>query len=348
MRNSALYKEIAADLRNRLIGNQFVGDRLSPERELAKEYNISRITLRNALEVLRQENLIYKKGKSGNYIKRAVAPEKVLDNKNLSLVLINRDRFDLFHSNILIVLENFAKKFNLHIKFASLSNHQEAENFVNKLNENNMTDAVFLGGIITPVIAKDFKRSKIPVVLLGHLTYPDLIENEFDRVVTNNFEYSYMATDYLIRQGCHKLGLINRFSIQFALNNQYGFMKALDIAGIGFKDAMIIRSESESQDIAELENKTISFIHKNKPDGLVVANERMIPEVFSAISKTNEKKDMKVITIGGSHKEFSWNYNLLSINLEKIVKEALKILVQRLRYPGSEYIHYEYNDFKII
>ncbi len=343
--SSTLYREVAADLRNRIISNQFKGERLDSERKLALEYKVNRITLRNALELLRQENLIYKKEKSGNYIKKSISPDQVLRDKTVAFVLVSRDRFDLYHANILMLLEGFARKYDLHVSFSSLSTHNDTKDFVRKMNRNGRADAIFLGGLITPGIAREFKKSKVPAILMGHLTYPDPVENEFDRVTVDNFEYSYLATDYLIRQGCRKLGLINRFSIQFALNNQYGFMKALDLAGIKFKEEMVIRSEGDQA--SETENKTVRLIKNQSPDALFVANERMLPEVFSAISKT-DMKNIKVITIGGVHKEFSWNYNLLSINLEKIVKEVLKILVQRLRYPECDYIHYEYSDFKII
>lgn len=53
------YREIAATLRDRLVGGEFAAGKLLPsEAELSAEHEASRVTVRRALEVLRDEGLI--------------------------------------------------------------------------------------------------------------------------------------------------------------------------------------------------------------------------------------------------------------------------------------------------
>ena len=56
---AARYQEIAEDLRRRLVAGEFAEDRLLPsESELGAAYEASRVTVRKALELLREEGLV--------------------------------------------------------------------------------------------------------------------------------------------------------------------------------------------------------------------------------------------------------------------------------------------------
>ena len=51
------YQQIADDLRERL-GSVGVGQVLASESELSAEFGVSRVTIRRALEILREEGLV--------------------------------------------------------------------------------------------------------------------------------------------------------------------------------------------------------------------------------------------------------------------------------------------------
>jgi len=64
------YQQIAADIRQRILdGDYRSGDKLPTESELMDEYGVSRIVIRNATEVLKNEGLVTKQQGSGTFVR---------------------------------------------------------------------------------------------------------------------------------------------------------------------------------------------------------------------------------------------------------------------------------------
>lgn len=65
----ALYQQLIDEIKNQITsGKLAVGDRLMTEFELSQEYNVSRITVRKAIEVLVEENILIKKQGIGTFV----------------------------------------------------------------------------------------------------------------------------------------------------------------------------------------------------------------------------------------------------------------------------------------
>ena len=64
-----IYERIFETLREEIIQRKYnVGDRVPSEKELADEYNVSRITSKKALEMLAEERLIVRKPGRGSFV----------------------------------------------------------------------------------------------------------------------------------------------------------------------------------------------------------------------------------------------------------------------------------------
>ena len=63
-----MYVRIAADLRTRIGSNDFPGGRLPPERILARHYSTNRLTLRKALSLLEDEDLLFRDSTRGTFV----------------------------------------------------------------------------------------------------------------------------------------------------------------------------------------------------------------------------------------------------------------------------------------
>lgn len=64
-----LYKKIAEDIKSRIKSQEYKeGDKLPSERELCERYNSSRITIRQSLELLEQEQLVIRKHGKGSFV----------------------------------------------------------------------------------------------------------------------------------------------------------------------------------------------------------------------------------------------------------------------------------------
>jgi DNA-binding GntR family transcriptional regulator len=70
-----VYFQIAADIRRRLDGGEWrAGGRIAPEVELAREYEVSRVTVRQALAELVKDDLLERRRGSGTYVKEQRRP----------------------------------------------------------------------------------------------------------------------------------------------------------------------------------------------------------------------------------------------------------------------------------
>ncbi len=72
-----LYYKIYKDLRNKIVGGYFEGGRLPTEKELCEEYDVSRMTVRKAMEQLNMEGLIERKKGKGTFVKKIGSEEQL-------------------------------------------------------------------------------------------------------------------------------------------------------------------------------------------------------------------------------------------------------------------------------
>ncbi len=87
-----LYEDVLTRLADLIEQGQFrPGDRLPPERVLAERLQVSRATLREALRIMQQQNLIVSRVGSGNYIAEANVRSIIYNLKHLGL----QDIFEL-------------------------------------------------------------------------------------------------------------------------------------------------------------------------------------------------------------------------------------------------------------
>ena len=70
-----LYNELATQIKS---GKYKPGDRIPPELKLSEIYRVSRVTVRNAIQQLVNEDLLIKKHGKGTYVKTQVYTEGIL------------------------------------------------------------------------------------------------------------------------------------------------------------------------------------------------------------------------------------------------------------------------------
>ena len=65
-----LYRQMADDLRRRIVADEFeVGESIPTEAQLSRDYRASRITVRHALDLLKQEGLLHREQGRGSFIR---------------------------------------------------------------------------------------------------------------------------------------------------------------------------------------------------------------------------------------------------------------------------------------
>lgn len=63
-----IYRKVIDDIKNRIFNDEFKDNRLPDERSLSESYEVSRSTIKRALDILVQQGVIFKKRGSGTFI----------------------------------------------------------------------------------------------------------------------------------------------------------------------------------------------------------------------------------------------------------------------------------------
>ncbi len=60
-----VYRTVMHDIKHKILHGEYQGMRLPDERSLAEEYQVSRSSMKRALELLAQQGIVFKKGAAG-------------------------------------------------------------------------------------------------------------------------------------------------------------------------------------------------------------------------------------------------------------------------------------------
>ena len=108
---SPLYLQLYAILSEKIQAKEYpAGTFLPSEKELAQEYGVSRITVRNALKLLKQRNLIEKKKGAGSFVK-----PQLIDQPLSTVIYFDQDVKRFGHEPSSTVLRNAITYADTHI-----------------------------------------------------------------------------------------------------------------------------------------------------------------------------------------------------------------------------------------
>ena len=109
-----LYLQVEADIKNRILSKQYMpGDKLPTENELSDQYNVSKITIRKAIQSLSDEGYVNKvqgKGTFINFKKDKLYLNKTSGFKESLSSLGHASRHDIIQASFLNADEDIAEK----------------------------------------------------------------------------------------------------------------------------------------------------------------------------------------------------------------------------------------------
>ncbi|MCF6175467.1 MAG: GntR family transcriptional regulator [Victivallaceae bacterium] len=328
-----IYEKIADDLRSRIENKEFANDRLPSERELAKHYDVNRITLRKAIDMLEQEKLISRDGTRGTFIGRRRARKS--GNLVIGFVLVGRSRIDQIHSVTIMELEQQLKQYNSHMMLFSISDEDEIDDVLATPAGNGLLDAVIITGLVSPRIAQKIGELGLPTILFGHLMYQSPVEKSFDRVFPDSLDYSYQAVKYLGDKGHKKIALINGPGYQWFLNIYQGYMRALDELDLEYDEILVEKCVQDTlvQGIRAMSN----LLKRECPNAVFVANERLGLGVVECLKTRGIKypEDIEIITVGTDHSELPGSEKVETVVIcwKSMIESALEMLFSRINEP---------------
>lgn len=245
MDNKPKYQLIKEEIMDKIrAGEYLIGDKLPSESELQKQYNVSRHTIRVALEQLEHEGVIEKEHGLGSFVKK----EQKEGNKTIGVITTYMS--DYIFPEIIRGIESELTKSNYSMLLVNTNNDTEIERkALNMMLENNVE-----GVIIEPTksafynpnldLYLTFKNNNIPVILIN----TNLDEVEFPSIKIDDIMASYRNTEFLIENNHHDIGAVFKLDDRQGKDRLKGFVQAISDYGLSYKNENIIMYTTENRD----------------------------------------------------------------------------------------------------
>jgi DNA-binding LacI/PurR family transcriptional regulator len=188
-------------------------DRIPSENELANQFQVSRITIKNALSKLMEEGIIYRIQGKGSFVSPNQSGEPVAYKASAAfpdkLVAYLMPRLDnLFSANLLNGIENQLAKDGYHLLFCKT--HNQKENEIEALRK--MIQLQVKGIIIFPVNGESYNEEILKLTLNG---FPVVVVDRYLRgvetncVCSDNVTGTIEAVKHLLELGHRQIGFVS-------------------------------------------------------------------------------------------------------------------------------------------
>jgi len=284
-----IYLQIARILEKEIQQGTFsYGEKLPSENEFMRYFDVSRMTVRNALAILFNHHFILSKQGKGTFICYTSA----LSRGSVD-VLIDINESSFSHRYILGISEVLSEK-NYNFNFHDTGNNQEV--IVKELKKiiQNGTKGVIIEPCNLNAPAKNemketlytLKNSGIPYVLIDHE-----VENlPGTKVILNDVEGGKIAGDYLISLGHTKCAMLSSLGLLESGYRYRGFCSAFQTLGIPEPQALYLSMLSTEE--------MISRIVGSRVTGLFCDNDHCAFNAIKALSNVGLRIPEDISVIG--------------------------------------------------
>jgi LacI family transcriptional regulator len=271
---------------------------------LAKELKISTSTISRAFNGSADINKDTKEkilafAREHNFLPNHYA-SNLRDKKSRTLAVIIPEIANDFFAQAINGIEEIARKKGFYILLYRTDDIFEKEvSFVNYLN-NGKVDGIIMsvsGEANDHNYLRKLEQKNIPVVFFDRV-YEDI---EAAKVITNDYESSYAATEHLIDTGCKRIAyLVVNKSISIGKVRLQGYVDALQKHGIAFNDELIIDCSNDEKVNYSILKKVLEEL---KPDGIFSSVERLAFATYYVCNDLNINipRDLKVISFSSLH-----------------------------------------------
>ncbi|MDR3697117.1 LacI family DNA-binding transcriptional regulator [Mucilaginibacter sp.] len=271
---------------------------------LAKKLNISTSTISRAFNGSPDINKDTKErilafAKEHNFLPNHYA-SNLRDKKSRTLAVIVPEIANDFFAQAINGIEEIARKKGFYILLYRTDDVFEKEvSFINYLN-NGKVDGIIMsvsGEASDHNYLRQLEQKNIPVVFFDRV-YEDI---EAAKVITNDYDSSFAATEHLIDTGCKRIAyLVVNKSISIGKVRMQGYIDALQKHGIPFNDELVIDCSNDEKVNYGILKKVLEEL---KPDGIFSSVERLAFATYYVCHDLNIDipRDLKVISFSSLH-----------------------------------------------
>lgn len=268
-------------------------------KQLAEHLNLSTSTISRAFrghhdisEHTKQK--ILAAAKELNYQPNHLA-SNMRDKKSKTIAVIVPEIANNFFSQAIHGIESVVQKKGYHILiYVTSDDYGKEVEYINHLN-NGRVDGVIMsvsGESNSHEYLHKINRDMMPVVFFDRV-YEDI---NAPKIVTNDYDSSFLATEHLIKNGCKKIAyLVINKTLSIGKTRMNGYVDALTKYSITFDNDLVIDCSNDYQENHKILKK--AFV-KLQPDGVFAAVERLAFATYYAAYDLNINipRQLKVIS----------------------------------------------------
>jgi LacI family transcriptional regulator len=258
-------------------------------KDLAKQLNLSVATISKALKDSHEispetKQRVFELAKKLSYTPNPYASSlRKRGSKTIAVVL--PEVADSFFSLAINGIESVAHDKGYHVLIYLTHESFDREEAILKEFQSGRVDGILMsvsGETCTSDHVKEVIAAGIPLVFFDRVCE----DVETAKIITDDFESSYNATNHLIRMGCKKVMYLSALpSLSISLKRIEGYKKALTDNAIESTDADIISCNSDAEGNYEIIRDLLD--KKNRPDGLIASVEKLTTPVYLACRDLN-------------------------------------------------------------
>lgn len=254
-------------------------------------------------------------------------------------------RIDIdFHSKVISGIEDYAYNNGYQITiFQSQDNYKKEKEIVSMLETSLAAGLIICPGLQTHKYdhLKKFKKANIPLVVYDRST--DGLKT--NKVMINDFEASFKATEHLIKSGCKRIAHISGDqSVSIFKARLQGYTEALIRNGLPIEEELIKETKNLSYEEGLISANELANINE-RIDGLVCANDYTAAAAIKVFKKFNYNIPEEISIIGFSNYPISKivdpQLSTINDNAYHMGKVASKLLIQQIEDSDFERLDYQ-------
>lgn len=301
--NKTKYQIVADDLRNKILLNEYLPDEAIPsELQLQEMYEVSRHTVREAINILVNEGYLRKRKGSGTYVD---SNKPTLQNNQTTLktvgVIISY-MSDYIFPDIVRGIERTLRQYGYSFMLASTGNDYQQE----KLCLEQMISQGVQALIVEPTKSNQFnpnlalytsiRNSGIPVVMIN-ANYEEL---DLPSIALNDVKSGFVAAEAVMKAGHKDILLVSKIDDLQGKLRMKGFFKACEQYKIDFKPENILTYTTETR--KEIAFQALEKLRKSPNITAVVGyNDQIVYQIIALLNQYDIQVPEDISIVGNDH-----------------------------------------------
>ena len=279
------YYQVYKSLLDRIQTGQFTtGDSLPSERQLTKEYSVSRITIVKALDKLEQDGLIDRQQGRGTFVQN---PNDSNDDEPLSIAFLPGVFHHPYLYSVLMGIAHHASQNHVHLQvMGTYENSHEETRYVEEVLDRGIDGLIVYphSGYENIDLYRNLQADRFPIVMVDRY-YPQV---QTDRVTFNDEEAGYQLTKRLLQRGHRRIAIIPHYEVEATSvrDRLRGYRRALTEAGIPYDEDLIWLDVYASFDPLH-EHPQVNFtqnlqarLNTERPSALIAINQDVLERLI--------------------------------------------------------------------